>query len=69
MESSRNTRLSLDQVSHICQQGNRPAQILARCASHIVGHVTWIEEISYMIEFVVVQDVLFYFLNKVTVFL
>ena len=46
-------------VSHICRQGNRPAHILAWYASHIIGFITWIKEIPYMIESAMTQDVLF----------
>ena len=47
----------LVQVSHVKREDNRPTHILAQFAEGIDNYVTWIEENSNIIEFVVTQDV------------
>ena len=49
-------------VFHIYRQGNCTSHILARYASHIIGFITWIKKIFYMIKSTVTQDI--YFLSS-----
>ena len=57
----------LVQVSHVKQLGNRPAHILAQYARDLDSYVTWVEENSVFLEFVLAHDVLnLSSLNKVT---
>ena len=55
------------QVSHVKRSGNRPAHILAQYARDLDSYVTWVEENSVFLEFVLAHDVLnLSSLNKVT---
>ena len=55
------------QVSHVKRLGNRPAHILAQYARDLDSYVTWVEENSVFLEFVLAHDVLnLSSLNKVT---
>ena len=48
-------------MSHVRRQGNMPAHILAKHAKDIVNSdnfITWIEEISLLIELAIAHDVL-----------
>ena len=49
-------------VFHIYRQGNCTSHILARYAFHIIGFITWIKKIFYMIKSTVTQDI--YFLSS-----
>ena len=36
--------------SHVCRNGNKPAQLLAKHAINIVDFVVWMEENPYFLE-------------------